>query len=328
MTQETLKELPKIELHCHLDGSLSRPFIEKRLGRTVRPEELSVSENCTSLNEYLEKFEFPLTLLQKAEAITECVRMLIAGQDSQGIMYSEIRFAPQLHMQKGLTQEEVVQAAIKGLGNSDYHKLILCCMRGSDNEELNKETIRIAHTYLGRGVVALDLAGAEKLYPTKQFVGIFKEALAYNIPFTIHAGEADGEESIKTAIYMGAERIGHGIRAAWSEDMIKELADKNIPLELCPTSNLNTKVVDNIADYPIMKLINNGVKVTINTDNMMVSGTSIKNELKLLVQTFPINGIILKNLLINSAEAAFAKDSIKEQLKRKIYEELDGVTYE
>ena len=99
---------------------------------------------------------------------------------------------------------------------------------------------------------------------------------------------------------MGAERIGHGIRAAWSEDMIKELADKNIPLELCPTSNLNTKVVDNIADYPIMKLINNGVKVTINTDNMMVSGTSIKNELKLLVQTFPINGIILKNLLINS----------------------------
>ena len=106
------------------------------------------------------------------------------------------------------------------------------------------------------------------------------------------------------------------------------VADKNIPLELCPTSNLNTKVVDNIADYPIMKLINNGVKVTINTDNMMVSGTSIKNELKLLVQTFPINGIILKNLLINSAEAAFAKDSIKEQLKRKIYEELDGVTYE
>lgn len=136
------------------------------------------------------------------------------------------------------------------------------------------------------------------------------------------------KKSIKTAIYMGAERIGHGIRAAWSEDMIKELADKNIPLELCPTSNLNTKVVDNIADYPIMKLINNGVKVTINTDNMMVSGTSIKNELKLLVQTFPINGIILKNLLINSAEAAFAKDSIKEQLKRKIYEELDGVTYE
>ena len=261
------------------------------------------------MNEYLEKFEFPLTLLQKAEAITECVRMLIAGQDSQGIMYSEIRFAPQLHMQKGLTQEEVVQAAIKGLGNSDYHKLKLCCMRGSDNEELNKETIRIAHRYLGRGVVALDLAGAEKLYPTKQFVGIFKEALAYNIPFTIHAGEADGEESIKTATFT-------------------ELADKKIPLELCPTSNLNTKVVDNIADYPIMKLINNGVKVTINTDNMMVSGTSIKNELKLLVQTFPINGIILKNLLINSAEAAFAKDSIKEQLKRKIYEELDGVTYE
>ena len=279
-----------IDLHVHLDGSVSIPMakrlalingIELNESEEDLKERLQVSKDCRDLNEYLEKFEFPLTLLQKAEAITECVRMLIAGQDSQGIMYSEIRFAPQLHMQKGLTQEEVVKAAIKGLDNSDYHKLILCCMRGSDNEELNKETIRLAHKYLGRGVVALDLAGAEKLYPTKQFVGIFKEALAYNIP-----------------------------------------------LELCPTSNLNTKVVDNIADYPIMKLINNGVKVTINTDNMMVSGTSIKNELKLLVQTFPINGIILKNLLINSAEAAFAKDSIKEQLKRKIYEELDGVTYE
>ena len=198
-----------IDLHVHLDGSVSIPMakrlalingIELNESEEDLKERLQVSKDCRDLNEYLEKFEFPLTLLQKAEAITECVRMLIAGQDSQGIMYSEIRFAPQLHMQKGLTQEEVVQAAIKGLGNSDYHKLILCCMRGSDNEELNKETIRIAHTYLGRGVVALDLAGAEKLYPTKQFVGIFKEALAYNIPFTIHAGEADGEESIKTAI--------------------------------------------------------------------------------------------------------------------------------
>ena len=200
-------------------------------------------------------------------------------------------------------------------------------MRGSDNEELNKETIRIAHRYLGRGVVALDLAGAEKTYiQQRQFVGIFKEALAYNIPFTIHAGEADGEESIKTAIYMGAERIGHGIRAAWSEDMIKELADKNIPLELCPTSNLNTKVVDNIADYPIMKLINNGVKVTINTDNMMVSGTSIKNELKLLVQTFPINGIILKNLLINfSRSCILPRIALKNSLKERYMKNWMGL---
>ena len=129
--------------------------------------------------------------------------------------------------------------------------------------------------------MALDLAGAEKLYPTKLFVGIFLVAFAFIIPSTLHAGEADGEESIKTAIYMGAERIGHGIMAAWSEDMIKELADKNIPLELCPTSNLNTKVVDNIADYPIMTHITNGVKVTKKTDKMMITGTSIKKLLKL-----------------------------------------------
>ena len=152
-----------IDLHVHLDGSVSTTMakrlalingIELNESEEDLKERLQVSKDCRDLNEYLEKFEFPLTLLQTAEAITECVRMLIAGQDSQGIMYSEIRFAPQLHMQKGLTQEEVVQAAIKGLGNSDYHKLILCCMRGSDNEELNKETIRIAHRYLGRGVVA------------------------------------------------------------------------------------------------------------------------------------------------------------------------------
>ena len=327
MTQETLKELPKIELHCHLDGSLSRPFIEKRLGRTVRPEELSVSENCTSLNEYLEKFEFPLTLLQKAEAITECVRMLIAGQDSQGIMYSEIRFAPQLHTRKGLPQQEIVEAACEGLDESrkywksySCHNLILCCMRSDDNKDANMETVRLAALYAerGRGVVAADLAGAEGLYATDTFADVFRDAVQRGVPFTIHAGEAAGAESVECALNFQAVRIGHGVRSTENPLIMQELADRETALELCPTSNLNTKIYETIENYPIQQLMNKGIKVTVNTDNMMVSNTTEARELALVADTFNMEKKDVKQLIMNGVEAAFTTEGIKNRLRARV----------
>lgn len=340
MNIDSLKCL--IDLHIHLDGSVSVPMARKLadisgvdLG-TVSNEQLktrlSVQEGCQNLNEYLEKFDFPLSLLQTSAAITECVRMLIKEQEQDGVMYSEIRFAPQRHTNNGLTQLQVVEAAIKGLDESDMHKLILCCMRGDNNKEENMLTVEMAHTFLGKGVVALDLAGAEGIYPTNAFKGIFSKAAAYNIPFTIHAGEADGSISIWDALDMGAKRIGHGIRSAFKDEysnkVIERLKRENIPLELCPTSNLNTKVVESIKEYPIKKLINEGVIVTINTDNRMVSDTSIKKELKLLKGEAGIDDKTIAKLLINSAQSVFAPDYIKERLKNNIYKELDGITYE
>ena len=325
-----------IDLHVHLDGSVSIPMakrlalingIELNESEEDLKERLQVSKDCRDLNEYLEKFEFPLTLLQKAEAITECVRMLIAGQDSQGIMYSEIRFAPQLHTRKGLPQQEIVEAACEGLDESrkywksySCHNLILCCMRSDDNKDANMETVRLAALYAerGRGVVAADLAGAEGLYATDTFADVFRDAVQRGVPFTIHAGEAAGAESVECALNFQAVRIGHGVRSTENPLIMQELADRETALELCPTSNLNTKIYETIENYPIQQLMNKGIKVTVNTDNMMVSNTTEARELALVADTFNMEKKDVKQLIMNGVEAAFTTEGIKNRLRARV----------
>ena len=325
-----------IDLHVHLDGSVSIPMakrlalingIELNESEEDLKERLQVSKDCRDLNEYLEKFEFPLTLLQKAEAITECVRMLIAGQDSQGIMYSEIRFAPQLHTRKGLSQQEIVEAACEGLDESrkywksySCHNLILCCMRSDDNKDPNMETVRLAALYAerGRGVVAADLAGAEGLYATDTFADVFRDAVQRGVPFTIHAGEAAGAESVECALNFQAVRIGHGVRSTENPLIMQELADRETALELCPTSNLNTKIYETIENYPIQQLMNKGIKVTVNTDNMMVSNTTEARELALVADTFNMEKKDVKQLIMNGVEAAFTTEGIKNRLRARV----------
>lgn len=325
-----------IDLHVHLDGSVSIPMakrlalingIELNESEEDLKERLQVSKDCRDLNEYLEKFEFPLTLLQKAEAVTECVRMLIAGQDSQGIMYSEIRFAPQLHTRKGLPQQEIVEAACEGLDESrkywksySCHNLILCCMRSDDNKDANMETVRLAALYAerGRGVVAADLAGAEGLYATDTFADVFRDAVQRGVPFTIHAGEAAGAESVECALNFQAVRIGHGVRSTENPLIMQELADRETALELCPTSNLNTKIYETIENYPIQQLMNKGIKVTVNTDNMMVSNTTEARELALVADTFNMEKKDVKQLIMNGVEAAFTTEGIKNRLRARV----------
>lgn len=325
-----------IDLHVHLDGSVSIPMakrlalingIELNESEEDLKERLQVSKDCRDLNEYLEKFEFPLTLLQKAEAVTECVRMLIAGQDSQGIMYSEIRFAPQLHTRKGLSQQEIVEVACEGLDESrkywksySCHNLILCCMRSDDNKDANMETVRLAALYAerGRGVVAADLAGAEGLYATDTFADVFRDAVQRGVPFTIHAGEAAGAESVECALNFQAVRIGHGVRSTENPLIMQELADRETALELCPTSNLNTKIYETIENYPIQQLMNKGIKVTVNTDNMMVSNTTEARELALVADTFNMEKKDVKQLIMNGVEAAFTTEGIKNRLRARV----------
>ena len=155
---------------------------------------------------------------------------------------------------------------------------------------------------MGKGAVALDLAGAEALYPTRDYKHLFEMAAKENIPYTIHAGEADGPESIRDAVNMGASRIGHGVRAIEDKSVMKLLADRKIPLEMCPTSNLNTRVITDIRDYPIKKYLDMGIVVTVNSDNMSVSNTDVKKELKLIKDSFGIDEDIL---LINAEISAF-----------------------
>ena len=227
-----------IDLHLHFDGSLlARTVLElaKEQGIALPSEEpdelklfLAAPADCGSLNEYLEKFDLPLLVLQTREAIRKGMYTLVSSLKEQGMLYAEIRFAPQLHTKKGLTQEQVVKAALQGLqeaaaGSFFKAKLILCCMRGADNREENLLTVRTAAAFLGRGVAALDLAGAEALYPTADYGEVFALAKELSVPFTIHAGEADGPESIRAALRMGASRIGHGVRAGEDPELLEEI---------------------------------------------------------------------------------------------------------
>ncbi|MEH2957926.1 adenosine deaminase [Candidatus Merdisoma sp. JLR.KK006] len=319
-----------IDLHLHFDGSLLPRTIlelarEQQLPLPAEdPDELklflSAPEDCESLNEYLEKFDLPLSVLQTKEAIRKAMYTLLSSLKEQGMLYAEVRFAPQSHLRKGLTQEDAVKAAILGMqeataGSFFMAKLILCCMRGGDNQEANRKTIETAAAFLGRGVAAVDLAGAEALFPTADYEELFAYAKDLGLPFTIHAGEADGPESIEAGLRFGAARIGHGVRANEDEKVLGLLRESQIPLEMCPTSNVQTKAVSSFLEHPILRYLRSGLKVTVNTDNMTVSDTTIEREYRRLKTELGMTEEERKALLFNAADAAFLTEEERGRMK-------------
>lgn len=320
-----------IDLHCHLDGSITLD-IAKKLGALQNIElpaksdeallkKLSVPEDCESLNDFLQCFGLPLRLLQTKEGIVEAVRLVQENCKSQGLMYLEIRFAPQLHQIQGLTQEEVILSALEGLKQSDLHtNLILCLMRSDHNQDENLETVKLAKKYLVKdeGVVAIDLAGAEGLFKTADFEKEFALASEIGVPFTIHAGEADGADSVWTALKFGAKRIGHGVRIAEDSELVKYVVEHKIPFEMCPNSNRQTKAVDDMTKYPLKDFLKAGVKVTINTDDMAICRTTLQNEFEYIEKMYGITEEEKKKLLLNAVDAAFCSDEYKDLLRNKI----------
>ncbi|MDD4369856.1 MAG: adenosine deaminase [Anaerostipes sp.] len=328
-----INQLPQgdcyLDLHLHIDGAIT-PKIAIALAKiegvslpTTDEDELvkylEAPKDGKNLVDYLKAFDLPVSLMQSQEAIKEAVYLVQEKLKSQGIIYAELRFAPQLHTKHGLTQKEVVEAAIEGLHRSNLKSnLILCCMRFENNKTENLETEKIAKEFLNCGVVAMDLAGPEADNPVENYTEIFEQAKKDGIPFTIHAGEARGAESVKKAVELGASRIGHGVRSVEDISVVKLLAQRKIPLELCPTSNLDTKVFDALSEYPIEQLIADGVIVTINSDNPVVSATNQKNEIKKIRNQFHFNTSQMKDLLLNGAEVSFADDKTKEFIRTEI----------
>lgn len=320
-----------IDLHLHLDGSLP-PGLLIRLaaleGVSLPAEDeegllpfLEAPENCGSLNEFLEKFALPVSCLQSERTLYEAAKGLVEELDKEGIIYGEIRFAPQLHRQKGLSQKQAVEAVIRGIEKGRENKdirtgLILCCMRGRDNREENLETIALAACFLGKGVCAADLAGAEALYPTREFKELFSAAAREGVPFTIHAGEADGPESIRDAISFGARRIGHGVRVMEDPVLLQEMVRKKITMEVCITSNLQTKAVPEGKDHPFLRLLRQGAAVTVNTDNMTVCKTTISRELEYL-RKCGITKEEERQIWKNAVDGAFLPEEEKRILREK-----------
>ncbi len=322
-----------IDLHLHLDGSINpqdMPQLAKMSGVALGPEReerirelLMVEPGCRSLAQYLEKFDLPLQVLQTEESMEFAVYRLLERMQCQGLCHVEIRFAPQLHREKGLTQEEAVRAAAAGLaqGTRDFGisaGLILCCMRGAGNREENLETVAVAERFLGKGVCAVDLAGNEAAYPTEAFAEAFDRARERRIPAVIHAGEAAGAESVRKALELGAIRIGHGIRAVEDPKLLEELKARNTFLELCFSSNLQTKAVDSPERYPLLELLERGIRATVNTDNVTVSATSLKQEYLLLQSRFSLSGSVLRQLALNAAEGAFVTEEERATLRERI----------
>ncbi len=327
-----------IDLHVHLDGSLIREEVVALAALSgldieeAKKAPLSVDPSCASLNEYIACCDYPLEVMQTAECIEKAVYMLLARLYRSGLLYAEIRFAPQLHTRRGLSQDEVVQAAIAGLNKvkEEYSfpaQLILCVMRGSDNEKANFETVEVARRYYKKGVCALDLAGAEAVYRTIAFASVFQKANEYALPFTIHAGEVGGPESVWEAIKMGAKRIGHGVRAVSDPLLISFLAGSGISFELCPTSEVDTHAIPSYEALPIRKFMEKGILFNINTDDMTISNITLDEEFAKLQKTFHFSDETLKKFYLNAVEMAFLesdqKDFLKEEIER-IYEKKEG----
>lgn len=304
-----------IDLHLHLDGSLTPAYVirqAKKQGIELPVWEekelekyMTAPVDCQDLNEYLEKFDLPCSVMQTEDGLTDAAQDVCRQMKEQGLKYVEIRFAPQLHTKKDLTQEQIVKAVLKGLiCDDDFEaKVILCCMRRENNEQENLETIHMAAKYLGKGVVAADLAGAEALFPTSSFEKVFQEAKKEGVPFTIHAGEADGPESIWTALKFGARRIGHGVRCLEDEELVTYLREKQIPLEVCPTSNFQTKAVK--GEYPLKKMLEKGLCVTLNTDNTTVSGTTLEKEYDIARNQLGLTEEEIRTLKENAEKSRF-----------------------
>lgn len=321
---------PFIDLHAHLDGSITADIARKLADMqnidipwddTQLVDMLSVPESCESLNDFLKCFEFPLTLLQTKRGISEAVYLVLESMEKTGTVYAEIRFAPALHTREGLTQEEVIEAALEGLNRAHiFSNLILCCMRGQGNEDDNRLTVELARKFLvrNRGVVAVDLAGAEALYPTDSYRQLFAMVKEYGIPFTIHAGEAAGPESVKAAIEMGTVRIGHGVRAVYDNNILNLIKEKGIVLEMCPTSNRQTRAVEDMSKYPLVKYLDMGIKVTINTDDCAIERTDISREFEYIRSAYGITRQQEDTLYYNAVDGAFTDEETKNKLRKLI----------
>ena len=325
-----------IDLHLHLDGSLSlddfRYLAERNhvdLGEDF-PKNVYVPNDCKSLEEYLTRFDLPCSLLQDEFSIAYVTTSLVNRLYEAGYIYAEIRFAPQLHTLKGMTQEDTVISAIAGLEFALKDKkgfdanLILCCMRQADNET-NMETIKLAKKYRNKKVVAVDLAGPEAYRTGDYYTPLFNEAKHAGINIIIHAGEACGsDEVIRVVDLLHAQRIGHGVHLDLTMENIRKMLEKRITFEFCPTSNLQTTSLPDYKSVPLKEFSKYGIPVTINSDNMTVSDTDVLKEFKHLYKEFNLQKYEVRHLLTNSIQGSFASLEVKGMLMNELAKKIDS----
>ena len=330
-TEDIIKEVPKVLLHDHLDGGL-RPETIIDLAKEINYKKLPTKDpaelsdwffrgaNKGSLVEFLQGFEHTCAVMQTAESLEIIAYEMMEDMAKDGVCYVETRFAPVLHLEKGLHNEDVVNAVLAGLekGKSDFgvgYGLILCAMRNMTN---SLEIAELAVNYKNQGVVGFDLAGEEGGFPPKKHLDAFQFIKRENFNITIHAGEAFGKESIWQAIqYCGSHRIGHATRLKEDivfddngdilslGDLAQYILDKRIPLEICLLSNVHTGAVDKIENHPFIRLYNAKYRVFLNTDDRLMSNTTLTKEYIIASDLFDINLDDIEKLNLNAMKSAF-----------------------
>lgn len=318
----------KVDLHLHLDGSLSEQIVTElaaREGLTLTPEEIresiQVPDNCTSLVEYLKRFELPTVILQTEHALERAAYDLVERLAKQGLVYAEIRFAPQLHTRKGLSQETVLKSVISGVrqAQADFPSIragiLLCSMIGGEN---NEETVRLAKEYIGNGICGADLAGAEGMIPIETYAPLFEGLYREQVPFTLHAGECGDPENVRKSVELGAKRVGHGCGAIKSEKVMDLLVRTKTTVEACVVSNLQTKAVLDAKNHPIRPFFDRGIAVTVNTDNMACSNTTLDREHRVIADAMGFTDEEFRRMDENAIRGAFVSEAEKAELLKKL----------
>ena len=332
ITRELIHELPKTDLHVHLDGSLrvsTAIELARKNGVTLPSENedevydfLSVKGQVENLSEYIEKFDITLRLMQDQEALRRIAYELAEDASNENITYMEVRYSPILHQEKGLSLQQVVDAVLEGLREAERKfpiktGVIICGIR-SINPATSLRLAELAVQYKRKGVVAFDLAGREFNYPAKDHAKAFYVIRKNCVNCTAHAGEAYGPDSIHQAIHAcGAHRIGHGTRLIEDEDLLNYVCDHRIPLEVCLTSNVQTKTVLRIEHHPFKKYLDRQLRVTLNTDNRLISRTTMTDEIWLATQTWDLDFDQVKKVILNGFKSLF----IPFEQKARIYNE-------
>ncbi len=341
VTRALLEALPKTDLHCHLDGSLRLSTIlelaaehgvaldatdEESLARSIH-----MGEVCDSLVDYLKAVDITCSVLQTEAALERAAYELAEDAARENVWHLEVRYAPILHTRKGLSLARIVDAVLRGLRQAERDfdistGVIVCGIRNIDPSE-SFRLAELAVAYKSRGVVAFDLAGGEAGNPAKDHASSFALVLANNMSTTVHAGEAYGPESIAQALHFcGAHRIGHGTRLAEDGDLLTYVTDHRVPLEICLSSNLQTSVVRDLRHHPLRLFYDLGVRVSLNTDNRLITDTTVTDELLIAHEQLGFTLEDLKVVLVQGFKSAFIPYRRKRELLRKVNARLAELT--
>ncbi len=319
ISRDLLARLPKTELHCHLDGSV-RPETLVELGQqygvTMPAEEAERLrhhmrvDDARHLEDYLERFAITLSVMQAADALERIAYELAEDAAAEAVRYIEVRFAPVLNVKGGLSTSDALEAAVRGLARAERDhgiigRVIVCALRHLP-PAVSMELAELAVAHRGHGVVGFDLAGGELGNPAAAHVAAFQFARENDLACTIHAGEGDGPRSIREAIHVcGAHRIGHATRLIEDPSLTQFVSDRRIALEICLTSNVQTRAVDGYASHPLRQYFDAGLNVSLSTDNRLMSGTSLTDEYEHAVRHFGFGLADLGVMALNGFESAF-----------------------